>query len=166
VLAQIAVPVVVFTLVVLALAAIVLLARRQLEPSGIVPVELNGQRRLELEAGGTLLSRLAEAGVYLAAACGGRGTCGQCRVTVHTGAGPLLPTERVHIGATDAAAFTAEIDDALVQVEADHASMEEMEKMLGALPEREVREPLAPKIRAPVAPPPPPPPPDRNPPRR
>jgi hypothetical protein len=60
------------------------------------------------------------------------------------------------VAATDAAAFSAEIDDALAQVEADHASMEEMEKMLGALPEREVREPLAPKIRAASAPPPPP----------
>jgi len=66
------------------------------------------------------------------------------------------------IAATDPAAFSAEIDDALVQVEADHASMEEMEKMLGALPEREVREPLAPKIRAATAPPPPPPQPERG----
>lgn len=60
------------------------------------------------------------------------------------------------VAATDAAAFSAEIDDAMHQVEADHASMEEMEKMLGAFPEREVREPLAPKIRAANAPPPPP----------
>jgi hypothetical protein len=60
------------------------------------------------------------------------------------------------VAATDAAAFTVEIDDALSQVQADHASMEEMEKMLGALPEREVREPLAPKIRAAATPPPPP----------
>jgi hypothetical protein len=66
------------------------------------------------------------------------------------------------VAATDAAAFTVEIDDALSQVEADHASMEEMEKMLGALPEREVREPLAPKIRAAAAPPPPPPQPERG----
>jgi hypothetical protein len=66
------------------------------------------------------------------------------------------------VAATDAAAFSAEIDDALSQVEADHASMEEMEKMLGAFPEREVREPLAPKIRAATAPPPPPPQPDRG----
>jgi len=60
------------------------------------------------------------------------------------------------VAATDAGAFSAEIDDAMAQVEADHASMEEMEKMLGALPERQVREPLAPKIRAAASPPPPP----------
>ena len=66
------------------------------------------------------------------------------------------------IAATDAAAFSAEIDDALVQVEADHASMEEMEKMLGAIPDRDVREPLGPKIRVATAPPPPPPQPERG----
>jgi hypothetical protein len=60
------------------------------------------------------------------------------------------------VAATDAAAFTVEIDDALAQVQADHASMEEMEKMLGAFPEREAREPLGPKIRSAAAPPPPP----------
>ncbi|MEZ5313134.1 MAG: hypothetical protein R2862_05480 [Thermoanaerobaculia bacterium] len=51
------------------------------------------------------------------------------------------------VAATDAAAFSAEIDDALTQVEADHASVEEMERMLGALSERRIREPLAPRIR-------------------
>lgn len=66
------------------------------------------------------------------------------------------------VAATDAAAFSAEIDDALTQVEADHASMEEMEQMLGAFPEREIREPLAPRIRAATAPPPPPPQPERG----
>jgi hypothetical protein len=66
------------------------------------------------------------------------------------------------VAATDPAAFSAEIDDALTQVEADHASMEEMEKMLGAFPEREVREPLAPKIRAAASTPPPPPQPERG----
>lgn len=101
---QVAVPVTVFTGVVLALAAIVLLARRQLEPSGTVSIDLNGQRRIEVEAGAMLLFELAEHGVFLPAACGGRGTCGQCRVTVRSGAGPALPTERALISAAEAAA--------------------------------------------------------------
>lgn len=101
---QIAVPVFVFTVVVLTLAAIVLLARRQLEPSGTVPIDLNGQRSIAVDAGSTLLFRLAEHGVFLPAACGGRGTCGQCRVTVRAGGGPPLPTELALVSASEAAA--------------------------------------------------------------
>ena len=68
------------------------------------------------------------------------------------------------VAATDALAFSAEIDDVLAQVEADHASVEEMERMLGSLPQIDVGEPLAPRLRLPggrdsaktVVPPPPP----------
>jgi len=68
------------------------------------------------------------------------------------------------VAATDALAFSAEIDDVLAQVEADHASVEEMERMLGSLPQIDVGEPLAPRLRMPggrdsaktVVPPPPP----------
>lgn len=66
------------------------------------------------------------------------------------------------VAATDAAAFSAEIDDALTQVEADHASMEEMERMLGSFPDRQSSEMLAPKIRAATSTPPPPPLPERG----
>ena len=66
------------------------------------------------------------------------------------------------VAATDATAFSAEIDDVLAQVEADHASVEEMERMLGALPQVEEREPLGPRLRLPVLPPVPPPPPERS----
>ncbi|MDQ1347664.1 MAG: hypothetical protein QG573_1037 [Acidobacteriota bacterium] len=68
------------------------------------------------------------------------------------------------VAATDALAFSAEIDDVLAQVEADHASVEEMERMLGAIPQIDLGEPLAPRLRLPGAPdskktvvPPPPP---------
>jgi Na+-transporting NADH:ubiquinone oxidoreductase subunit F len=100
---QFAVPVVVFTGIVLVLAGLVLVARRQLEPTGTVTIDLNGERRLEVEAGDMLLSCLADHGIFLPAACGGRGTCGQCRVTVRSGAGPARPTERMHITAAEAA---------------------------------------------------------------
>lgn len=67
------------------------------------------------------------------------------------------------VAATDATAFSAEIDDVLAQVEADHASVEEMERMLGAMPQIDEREPLAPRLRMPAAPSTPPPPPPEPP---
>jgi hypothetical protein len=65
------------------------------------------------------------------------------------------------VAATDATAFSAEIDDALAQVEADHASVEEMERMLGAMPQIEERTHLTPRLRQPAAVVPSPPPADR-----
>ncbi len=65
------------------------------------------------------------------------------------------------VAATDATAFSAELDDVLAQVESDHASVEEMERMIGSMPQPEDREPLAPRLKmpskAPTIPPPPPP---------
>jgi len=101
---QILVPVSVFTALIVALAALVLLARRRLEPTGSVTIELNASRSLDAPAGEKLLAALAAQGIFLPAACGGRGTCGQCRVTVTAGAPPLKPTETPHIDAADAAA--------------------------------------------------------------
>jgi Na+-transporting NADH:ubiquinone oxidoreductase subunit F len=103
-LSQIVVPAAVFTIIVLALAALVLAARRRLEPTGLVTIGVNGTRVLEVSAGRSLLWTLAENGIYLPAACGGRGTCGQCRVTVTSGGGPVLPTEDAHIDAAEQAA--------------------------------------------------------------
>lgn len=103
---QIAIPVAVFTGVVLALSALVIIARRKLEPSGKVIIDLNGQRDIEVEAGGKLLNSLAAQGVFLPAACGGRGSCGQCRVEVLSGGGPPLPTERVLLSASEIEAGT------------------------------------------------------------
>jgi Na+-transporting NADH:ubiquinone oxidoreductase subunit F len=101
---EILVPVAVFTTLVLALTLLVFLARRRLEPSGNVVVTLNTTRSLELPAGEKLLFALAAQGIYLPAACGGRGTCGQCRITVTSGGRPLLPTEEPHIGPEEARA--------------------------------------------------------------
>lgn len=101
---QIALPVAVFTSVVLTLTLLVLAARRILEPRGSVSVTLNGKHRLEIPAGDRLLNSLAGHGIYLPAACGGRGTCGQCRVRVTSGAGFVTPTEELHIVPEDIAA--------------------------------------------------------------
>ncbi|MEM7433602.1 MAG: NADH:ubiquinone reductase (Na(+)-transporting) subunit F [Myxococcota bacterium] len=85
--------VVVFTVIVVTLSGLILLARSRLTESGTVVLVVNEDRRYEVATGRKLLSTLAEVGLYLPAACGGKGTCGQCRVAVLEGGGPLLPTE-------------------------------------------------------------------------
>lgn len=95
---EIGVPALVFSLVVVVLATLVLVARGLLEPAGMVTVEINGERRLDVRAGARLLWALAEQGIYLPAACGGRGSCGQCRLVVLSGGGAPLPMEAAHIG--------------------------------------------------------------------
>ncbi|HEY5622643.1 MAG TPA: NADH:ubiquinone reductase (Na(+)-transporting) subunit F [Gammaproteobacteria bacterium] len=98
---QLIVPIAIFTGIVLALSALVLVVSKRLRPSGWRSVDVNGQRVVEVEAGRRLLWALADNGIFLPAACGGRGTCGQCRVTVTAGAGHALPTEAVHIDADE-----------------------------------------------------------------
>ena len=93
----------IFTTVVLLLAIAVLLVRRRLVPEQQVTINLNQQRELQVASGDRLLWTLAENGVFLPAACGGRGSCGQCRLRVISGGGPLLPTERNHISGREAA---------------------------------------------------------------
>lgn len=100
----ITVAVILFTAVVVLLASVVLLARRMLMPSGRVTISINRHRQIEAATGRRLLTVLGENGIYLPSACGGRGTCGECRVTVTNGARPLLPTEAAHISARDARA--------------------------------------------------------------
>lgn len=88
-----------YTLVMLALVSMLLLARKTLVPSGPVHVAVNGYGGHDVvgQAGDTLLSLFTQAGVYLPAACGGKGTCGTCRIRVTEGAMALLPTEAPHI---------------------------------------------------------------------
>ncbi len=100
----IAVPVVVFSTIVVLLAAIVLLARRILSPSLAVTITINGRSQIEAVTGRKLLTVLTESGIYLPSACGGRGTCGQCRVSISDGAPPLMLTEAAHISQRDARA--------------------------------------------------------------
>jgi Na+-transporting NADH:ubiquinone oxidoreductase subunit F len=92
-----------FTAVVLVLVLIVLAAYRLLAPSGQVAILVNGRRTLNVPIGNKLLWTLSEQGIYLPAACGGRGTCGQCKVSILDGARPLLATEATHVRHAEAA---------------------------------------------------------------
>lgn len=88
-----------FTAVVLALVVIILIAKSQLVNSGNVQIEINGNKEntIAVPAGGKLLNALADSKIFVSSACGGGGTCGQCRVQVHSGGGDILPTELTHI---------------------------------------------------------------------
>jgi Na+-transporting NADH:ubiquinone oxidoreductase subunit F len=94
---EIALGVGVFTFVVLALVGVIELAKRQLIASGAVDIVINEQKTLTVPAGGKLLNVLASNNIFVSSACGGGGTCAQCKVRVLEGGGDILPTERNHI---------------------------------------------------------------------
>lgn len=84
---------VVSLLVILVLVSMLLWAKSKLTSSGPVTIKINGEREIQVEGGGTLLSTLSSAGIFLPSACGGGGTCIQCTCQVHSGGGSILPTE-------------------------------------------------------------------------
>lgn len=88
-----------FTGVILSLVGLLLVARGRLVSSGKVRIVINGDeaKAIDTTAGGTLLGTLASCGMFIPSACGGKGTCGVCKVKVFEGGGALLPTERSHI---------------------------------------------------------------------
>lgn len=86
----------VFLAVTIALVLILLVAKRYLVSSGKVKITVNSDAVVEVESGGSLLSSLAAQNVFLPSACGGKGSCGQCKVQVFEGGGEILPTEKVH----------------------------------------------------------------------
>jgi Na+-transporting NADH:ubiquinone oxidoreductase subunit F len=87
-----------FTAVVMLLVSLILVARARLVSSGDVQIEINGDpdRTLTVPAGGKLLNTLADAGIFLSSACGGGGTCAQCKCQILDGGGSMLPTEEGH----------------------------------------------------------------------
>lgn len=89
--------VVVFTVVVLALVAVILCAKKAFVPSGDVQLEINESQTISVPAGGKLLGALADQGIFVSSACGGGGTCAQCIVKITEGGGEILETERSHI---------------------------------------------------------------------
>ncbi|WP_252176169.1 NADH:ubiquinone reductase (Na(+)-transporting) subunit F [Endozoicomonas sp. 4G] len=90
--------VVMFTVIVLTLVAVILAARSRLVSTGDVTININEdpEKAVTTVAGGKLLTTLSGAGVFLPSACGGGGTCAQCKCKVLDGGGEMLPTERSH----------------------------------------------------------------------
>lgn len=88
--------VVVFLLIILILVIVILVAKAKLMPSGNVKITVNKEKNLEVPMGSTLLNTLQSQNIFLSSACGGGGTCGQCRCQVLDGGGEILPTETGH----------------------------------------------------------------------
>lgn len=86
----------VFILVILLLVIMLLVAKRYLVASGNVTITINGEKQVVAEAGSTLLNTLSAQSVFLPSACGGGGSCAQCKCQVYEGGGEILPTEAVH----------------------------------------------------------------------
>ncbi|MDH3403819.1 MAG: NADH:ubiquinone reductase (Na(+)-transporting) subunit F [Acidobacteriota bacterium] len=93
-----------FTFVIVTLVAVVLFAKRRLVQSGDAAIAINDNPDLTLKVrtGGTLLNALAEKGIFIPSACGGKGSCGVCKVDVVEGGGAMLPTETSHISRGEA----------------------------------------------------------------
>ncbi|HEX9302235.1 MAG TPA: NADH:ubiquinone reductase (Na(+)-transporting) subunit F [Casimicrobiaceae bacterium] len=96
---EIVVGIAMFTGVILLLVAVLLSAKRKLVATGDVAIAINDDpdKTLRVAAGETLLGTLANAGIFIPSACGGKGACGVCEVVVRQGGGELLPTETGYI---------------------------------------------------------------------
>ncbi|MCF8415329.1 MAG: NADH:ubiquinone reductase (Na(+)-transporting) subunit F [Crocinitomicaceae bacterium] len=95
----------IFLFVTLVLTAMLLFAKAKLSPKGKIKININhGDREIEVDGGGTLLSTLSNAGIFLPSACGGGGTCVQCKCQVLSGGGEILPTEAPHFSRKEIAA--------------------------------------------------------------
>ena len=86
----------VFLGIILVLVIILLVAKQYLTPSGKVKLTINGKTEIEVEQGSSLLNTLSTNGVYLSSACGGKGSCGQCKCQVVEGGGEILDSEKGH----------------------------------------------------------------------
>ena len=103
---EIALGVGLFIAIVLSLVAVILVVRARLIPKGEVNVVVNGARTVSAQLGTKLLTALSDTGIQLPSACGGVGTCGQCRLRVLDGGGATLPTELAQIGRREVARGT------------------------------------------------------------
>ncbi|MBQ7458292.1 MAG: 2Fe-2S iron-sulfur cluster binding domain-containing protein, partial [Bacteroidales bacterium] len=84
-------------ILILLLVALLLFVKAKLTPSGTVKIDINdGKKVVDVPQGGSLLATLADQKIFLPSACGGKGSCGQCKCRVLEGGGSILPTETVH----------------------------------------------------------------------
>ncbi len=86
----------VFLITILLLVILLLVAKKYLSPSGKVTITINGDKELIVGQGNNLMATLNENGIFLPSACGGKASCGQCKVQVLEGGGEILDSERPH----------------------------------------------------------------------
>lgn len=91
-----------FLAIQLLLVTIIVVAKKTLLPSGEITIQINEDKKFQARPGGKLLTTLSEEGIILSSACGGGGSCGQCRCIVKEGGGSILPTEKGQINNRDA----------------------------------------------------------------
>ena len=91
-----------FTAIILILVVVILAAKAKLVAQGNVTVLINGEKEVNAAVGSKLLGALADAQLFVPSACGGGGTCGQCKVKIFEGGGAILPTEGAHINKREA----------------------------------------------------------------
>ena len=92
----IAISIGVFLSLIILVVIVLLVAKKYLSPSGNVNIEINGDRTINVPQGASLMSTLNENGVFLPSACGGKASCGQCKVQVLEGGGEILDSEKPH----------------------------------------------------------------------
>jgi Na+-transporting NADH:ubiquinone oxidoreductase subunit F len=95
--------IIIFTLIVIALVFGIIGAKSKLVAEGDVEILINHEKKIHVPVGSKLLGALAENGLFVSSACGGGGTCGQCKVKIRSGGGEILPTELGHITKREAA---------------------------------------------------------------
>ena len=86
----------VFLIIILLLVIILLIAKKYLSPSGNVDIVINGDKKINVPQGSSVMTTLNENGIFLPSACGGKASCGQCKVQVLEGGGEILDSERPH----------------------------------------------------------------------
>jgi Na+-transporting NADH:ubiquinone oxidoreductase subunit F len=95
--------IIIFTAIVIALVFGIIGAKSKLVAEGDVEILINHEKKIHVPVGAKLLTALADNGLFVSSACGGGGTCGQCKVVVNSGGGEILPTELSHITKREAA---------------------------------------------------------------
>lgn len=95
--------IVIFTGFIIALVSVILGAKSKLVAEGDVEILINNEKKIHVPVGDKLLGALANNGLFVSSACGGGGTCGQCKVKIHSGGGEILSTELTHITKREAA---------------------------------------------------------------